>query len=206
MALDGTLLEEPRRTVSITYSYPDAATVGEFTEAEIAAGGQRIQMIITGPYLWESGPAFDNARAAIIAGMTSDQNQAGGWNNTVRDQEVVTAVVRDSETHVTITLSTPAPIPYAITAKEYVVPQVPLAAVASQGQAPNIVEQPITLDVFDVTPSDYWLFTVTQDEPEPTGDPSAGLSYLAEDNRLHYAVDDNRLHFSAHDNRLHFKR
>jgi hypothetical protein len=77
-------------------------------------------------------PTFASIRPDIIAGLDSAQSEATGWNAEVRDKEVVTSVVRTSDTIVTITLSaSPA---YNITAQETITVTVPAVATA-HGQA-----------------------------------------------------------------------
>ena len=113
------------------------------TEAEIVTGGKTIIITLTGDTWIAAGAAsFDLQRANILQGLDSAQSEATGWNLQVRDTEVVTAVVRTSDTVVTITLSA-SPL-YNITANETITVTVPGTAVTG-GNA--IVATP----TFDVT-------------------------------------------------------
>lgn len=84
-----------------------------FTEAQIVAGGQTIVLTVANDTFVVLD---DTIRQAIIDGLDSAQSESTGWNAEVRDKEVVSAVVRDSPTQITITL-TAAPA-YQITADE----------------------------------------------------------------------------------------
>lgn len=93
------------------------------TEAEIVSGGQTIIITLTN----DTFLAFnDTIRQAIIDGLDSAQSETTGWNAEVRDKEVVSAVVRDSDTQVTITLSAAAS--YDVTADETITVTVPASA------------------------------------------------------------------------------
>lgn len=78
-----------------------------------------------------AGTVFSDVRADIIAGLTSAQAEAHGWNVETKAALVAapTAVVRTSDTVVTVTL--PAVAAYAITAQETVTATIPATAVAS---------------------------------------------------------------------------
>jgi hypothetical protein len=85
---------------------------------------------------------FDDIRQAIINGLVSAQSEATGWN-AVRSNIPVSAVVRTSDTVVTITL--PALPGYSITAPETITATVPACAVvgaASISATPPIVVRP----------------------------------------------------------------
>lgn len=98
------------------------------TESDIVVGGETIIITLSGDTWVAAGAAFDAQRANIIQGLDSAQSELTGWNNEVRDKEVVGAVVRTSDTVVTITLSASAA--YNITANETVTATVPATAVA----------------------------------------------------------------------------
>ena len=119
--------------------------IASITEADVVAGGKTIIITLTGDTWIAAGAAsFDLQRANILQGLDSAQGEALGWNLQVRDLEVVTAVVRTSDTVVTITLSAAAL--YDITAQETITVTVPSTAVVS-GQ--SIVAAPtFTVDVF----------------------------------------------------------
>ncbi len=109
-----------------------AAITGTITtsanESEIVAGGETIIITLTGDTWIAAGPAsFDLQRSNILQGLDSAQSEALGWNLNVRDTEVVTAVVRTSDTVVTITLTAHAL--YDITAQETITVTVPGTAV-----------------------------------------------------------------------------
>lgn len=108
----------------------------DFTENAIRDGGRTILIDLAGD-TWESA-GFDAARQAIIDGITSAQSETLGWNNEVRDKEVVTAVVRTSATRITITLT--ASSLYEITASESITVTIPAAALVSS--ATPIVASP----------------------------------------------------------------
>jgi hypothetical protein len=72
-------------------------------------------------------PVFDDIRQAILDGIDSAQSEAHGWD-VERTNIPVTAVVRTSDTIVTITL--PALSAYSITADETLTVTVPAAALA----------------------------------------------------------------------------
>jgi hypothetical protein len=99
------------------------------TEADIVAGGKTIIITLTNDTWVASGATFNAIRQDIIDGLDSAQSELLGWNNEVRDKEVVGAVVRTSDTVVTITLSA-SPL-YDITANETITITVPAAAVSS---------------------------------------------------------------------------
>ena len=110
------------------YAVVTGTTVPSATEAEIVSGGETTIITLTGDTWIAAGAAsFDLQRANIIQGCDSAQSEALGWNLQVRDLEVVTAVVRTSDTVVTITWSaSPA---YNITAQETITVTVPATAV-----------------------------------------------------------------------------
>jgi hypothetical protein len=85
---------------------------------------------------------FDDIRQAIINGLVSAQSEPAGWN-AVRSEIPVSAVVRTSDTVVTITLP---PLPgYDITAPETITATVPACAVVGATPitaTPSIVVRP----------------------------------------------------------------
>jgi hypothetical protein len=89
----------PPGTVVLTLS------VGTLTEEIINRGGEEIILTLNGDTWVTFGATFDAQRQTLIDALTSQQSEATGWNAEVRDKEVVTAVVRTSDTVVTITLS-----------------------------------------------------------------------------------------------------
>jgi len=94
------------------------------TEADVVAGGKTIIITLTGDTWIAAGAgSFDLQRDEILQGLDSAQGEALGWNAKVRDLEAVGAVVRTSDTVVTITLSASAT--YDITAQETITVTVP---------------------------------------------------------------------------------
>ena len=86
-----------------------ALSGGPFTEVQIRAGGQGLTLEVSNDTWVASGATFNAQRQNIIDGISAGTSPALGWNAEVRDKEVVTAVVRTSDTVVTITL-TAAPL------------------------------------------------------------------------------------------------
>lgn len=77
-------------------------------ENDILDGGKTIILTLTGDTWVAAGAPFDAIRQDIIDGLNSAQSSSTGlrlWNDEVRDKEVVGAVVRTSDTIVTITLT-----------------------------------------------------------------------------------------------------
>jgi hypothetical protein len=96
------------------------------SEAQVFAGGKTIIINLSEDTWVAAGATFDAQRQAIINGLDSDQSYATGWNAEVRDNMAVTAVVRTSDTIVTITL--PVSAVYAIDGGETVTVTVPASA------------------------------------------------------------------------------
>jgi len=99
------------------------------TEAEVVAGGETIIITLTNDTWVAAGATFNAQRQNIIDGLDSAQSEVTGWNAEVRDNEVVTAVVRTSDTVVTITLSAAAA--YDVTADETITVTVPASALVT---------------------------------------------------------------------------
>lgn len=100
-------------------------------ESDIVTGGKTVIITLTGDTWVAAGATFDAQRQNIIDGMDAASSPTNGWNNEVRDKEVVTAVVRTSDTVVTITLS--AQSGYNITAQETITVTVPNTALVTSG-------------------------------------------------------------------------
>ena len=126
---------------------PTAAITGtataSITEADVVAGGKTIIITLTGDTWVAAGAAFDAERSNIIQGLDSAQGETLGWNLEVRDKEVVGAVIRTSDTVVTITLSASAL--YDITAQETITVTVPTTALT--GGASIVGSPTFTVDV-----------------------------------------------------------
>ena len=121
--------------MSMTLLFPSsgvsAAITGtataSITETDIVTGGKTIIITLTGDTWVAAGAAFDAQRQNIINGLDSAQAEANGWDAKVKALEVVTAVVRTSNTVVTVTLTASAT--YDITATETITVTVPGTAV-----------------------------------------------------------------------------
>jgi len=98
-------------------------------EADVVAGGKTIIITLTGDTWAPVGGPFDSIRQDIIDGMDSAQVESTGWNAEVRDKEVVGAVVRTTDTVVTITLSVAGA--YDIEAQETITVTVPASALVT---------------------------------------------------------------------------
>lgn len=112
---------------------PTGTCVPACLESEVVTGGQTIILTISGGKWAKTGTAFNAARQAIIDGLDSAQAEAAGWNVEVRDKEVVGAVVRTSDSVVTITLT--ASGSYSTTATETITITVPATAMEGQTEA-----------------------------------------------------------------------
>jgi len=102
------------------------AVAGGVLESEIVSGGETIIITLTNDTWLAAGGSFDGQRQNIIDGLDSAQSEAAGWNVEVRDKEVVGAVVRTSDTVVTVTLTAAAA--YVITANETITVTIPATA------------------------------------------------------------------------------
>lgn len=111
------------------------ALVDPMREPDIVTGGKTIIITLTGDTWVASGATFDAQRQNIIDGIDAATSPTNGWNNEVRDKEVVTAVVRTSDTVVTITLTASAA--YNISAQEDIGLVIPATALTG-GVAPNV--------------------------------------------------------------------
>jgi hypothetical protein len=116
---------------------PSAALTGTVadgaTEAMIVDGGETLIVTLTADTWVADDGTFAAQRQAIIDGLDSAQSEATGWNAEVRDKEVVGAVVRTSDTVVTITLTASAA--YDITADETITVTIPAAALVTSAGA-----------------------------------------------------------------------
>lgn len=111
-----------------TAALTGTATAG-IEETDVVAGGKTIIITLTND-TWVATVGQDNAiTTALIAGITSAQSEAAGWNAVVRANMVYTDVVRTSDTVVTITLSAEAT--YDITATETITATIPATALTN---------------------------------------------------------------------------
>jgi len=116
-------------------------------------GGETIIITLTNDTWVAAGATFDAARAAILAGLDSNLSETFGWNNEVRDKEVVGAVIRTSDTVVTITLS--AAPDYDITEDEVITVTIPASALTGS----ELTATPtftVTADVSASRPGGGW--------------------------------------------------
>lgn len=100
-------------------------------EADIVAGGKTIIITLVGDTWVATGATFDAERQNIINGLDSGQAEATGWDAVVKATLGVAAVVRTSDTVVTITLTAFAT--YDITAIETITTTVPDSAIEGTG-------------------------------------------------------------------------
>jgi hypothetical protein len=126
-----------------------SGTVTTATETDIVTGGKTIILTLTGDTWIAAGAgSFDLQRANIIAGLTSAQSEALGWNNVVKVLQSITGVVRTSNTVVTITLDAFAT--YNITASETITVTVPATALVggvALVASPTFTVTPISVSV-----------------------------------------------------------
>jgi hypothetical protein len=125
------LVPTPTRALEITCAVTGTATAS-IDEADITGGGKTIILTLTNSEWVPAGATFDPVRQDIIDGITSAQSEGTGWNNEVRDKEVVGSVVRTSDSVVTITLTSSAS--YDITAQETITATVPASAIVGTNQ------------------------------------------------------------------------
>jgi hypothetical protein len=132
--------------VTVALTGTSAPTI---TEANVVAGGKTIILTVTGDTWVAAGATFDGQRANIIAGLTSAQSEAAGWNAVVKVNQTVAGVVRTSATVVTITLDAEAT--YNITATETITVTVPGSALVLGGAvvaAPTFTVTAVISSVF----------------------------------------------------------
>jgi hypothetical protein len=128
MVLGGGVTATP--TIDITPGTESVAVGGTLgasggTPSEIVAGDETITLTLSGAAWVAAGATFEAQRQNIIDGLTSNRNDANGWNNRRADFPV-TDVVRTSAALVTITLS--ASSAYAIPSTETITMVVPASA------------------------------------------------------------------------------
>jgi len=136
-------------------AYPGFATVASvavtgtaaagLTESQVVTGGETIILTLTNSTWVAAGATFDAQRQNIIDGLDSDGVEATGWNTLIRDAMDVSAVVRTSDTVVTITL--PAAATYDITADETVTVTIPSSAHSEGSEMVGDLTIAVTADV-----------------------------------------------------------
>ena len=115
------------------------------TETDVVTGSKTVILTLTGDTWVTTGATFDAQRQNIINGIDSAQAEATGWDAEVKAKEVVGAVVRTSDTVVTITLTAQAG--YNITATETITATIPATALtgaAALVASPTFTVSPIT--------------------------------------------------------------
>lgn len=137
---------------AVTAAITGTATAN-IDESDVVAGGKTIIITLTGDTWVAAGATFDAQRQNIINGLDAATSPTTGWNNEVRDKEVVGAVVRTSDTVVTITLSAAAA--YDITATETITVTVPATSLVTSGA--DITGSP-TFTVDAVSAGNPWYY------------------------------------------------
>ncbi len=132
LTLAGAVTATP--TIAITAVTESAAITGTIgdgaTEQEVRDGGGTILITLSNTTWAEAaGSLFDNQRQNIINGMVAADSQTYGWNNEVKDRLGVTAVVRTSDTLVTITIPAGDVEDYRIVTNEVITTTVPATAI-----------------------------------------------------------------------------
>ena len=122
------------RTGIAVYQRPQVTVTGtvgaSLTEVECVTGGETIILTLTNGQWNKNTTAFEAARQAMIDGMDSAQAESAGWDDEVKANEVVGAIVRTSDSVLTITLSASAS--YATTATETITIIIPAAIMEGQ--------------------------------------------------------------------------
>ena len=122
------------RTGIAVYQRPQVVMTGTcitaVLETEVVTGGETVILTLTNGAWNKNTAAFEAARQAMINGMDSAQAENAGWDAEVKANEAVTAVVRTSDTVVTITLS--ASGSFVITADETITVIIPAALMEGQ--------------------------------------------------------------------------
>ena len=119
--------KKPNAVAPATAAVTGTATAS-INESDVVTGGKTIIITLANDTWIAAGAgSFDLQRDEILQGLDSAQSEATGWNAIIRDLELVTAVVRTSDTVVTITLNAAAL--YDITAQETITVTVPGTAV-----------------------------------------------------------------------------
>jgi len=136
---------------------------GGIVESDVVTGAKTLVLTLDGT-TWDADIGTTGAeQTALIAGITSNKAEAGGWNTIVRDDYGVgwtdtgAEVVRNSDTVLTITL--PAFAAYEITASETITVTIASTCVAS---ATEIVADPpfiISVDTLPDVTGVGWYFT-----------------------------------------------
>jgi len=177
----GTKMLGGQGIIIISYTLTASAALtgtvtASITEADIVTGGKTIILTLTNDTWVAVGATFDAQRQNIINGIDSAQAEGTGWDAEVKAKEVVGAVVRTSDSVVTITLTAQAG--YNITATETITATIPATALV---RAVAIVATP-TFTVTAVGLSTTILIRNVADTADvatitfPAGNPSAVIS------------------------------
>jgi hypothetical protein len=133
---------------AVTQSPITVALSGTFSsgadEADIQAGGQVLDMTLTGGTWALTGAAFNAIRQDIIDAFVSNKNETNGWNSLTI---AVTDVTQTSSTVAKLTLSAQAA--YEITAAETLTITLPTTVFAIAPADSIIVQSTIGIDVED---------------------------------------------------------
>ena len=131
---------------------PVAALTGTLsdnaTEAQIVTGGETVIITLTNDTWVAAGGVFDAVRQDLIDSLNSAQSETTGWNTEVRDNEVVTAVVRTTDRIVTITLTAQAA--YDISANESITMTVDDSALVTS-DSPVVATPDFAIIFFDTS-------------------------------------------------------
>jgi hypothetical protein len=135
---DEVLGGDKRPVLTVTHTTPASAaitgTIGDgATEQEVRDGAGTIIITLSGETWVAAGGTFDAVRDDIREGLDAAEAEAKGWNAEVRDKMGDAAVVRTSDTIVTITVPETKVRSYQIDANEVITVTVPAAAVAGTG-------------------------------------------------------------------------
>mgnify|MGYP001239063831 CR=1 FL=1 len=140
--------------LDITYSEPSATLTGTTVpliyKADVVAGGKTTIITLTADTWVASGATFNAQRSAILQGFNSDRSGGTEWNAKVRDVEGVSAVVRTSDTVVTITWTAHAD--YDPTAIETITDTIPGAALTGSNPIVATPTFQVALDLATNTP------------------------------------------------------
>ena len=121
-------------TIAITAVTESAAITGTIgdgaTEQEVRDGNGTILITLSNTtWAVAAGSLFDNQRQNIINGLVAADSQTYGWNNEVKAKLGVSAVVRTSDTLVTITIPAGDVGGYQIVTNEVITTTVPATAI-----------------------------------------------------------------------------
>ena len=116
-------------SIFVTATISGTAIAGGVLESEIVSGGETVIIDLINDTWKAPGTANIGDTAdtqALIDGFDSAQSEGAGWNVEVRDKEVVSSIVRTSDTKATWTIT--AAGSYVVTADETITLTIPAAA------------------------------------------------------------------------------